>query len=89
VRLLRVTGRYAARFHAQHVHDITPKALECDEQMDRALCTALPGSHGAMMSHVPCSLHSDRKAGSRCTRVAVRHDHGSEGASCCSALVSR
>jgi transposase-like protein len=31
-RLLRVTGRHAERFHAQHVHDLTPKALEFDEQ---------------------------------------------------------
>jgi transposase-like protein len=31
-RLLRATGRHAARFHDQHVHDLTPKALEFDEQ---------------------------------------------------------
>jgi hypothetical protein len=32
VRLLRVAGRHAERFHDPHVHDLTPKALECDEQ---------------------------------------------------------
>jgi hypothetical protein len=31
-RLLRVAGRHAERFHAQQVHDLTPKALEFDEQ---------------------------------------------------------
>lgn len=31
-RLLRVTGRHAARFHDQHVHGLTPRALEFDEQ---------------------------------------------------------
>ena len=31
-RLVRVTGRHAERFHDQHVHDLTPKALEFDEQ---------------------------------------------------------
>lgn len=31
-RLLRVTGRHAERFHDRHVHDLTPKALEFDEQ---------------------------------------------------------
>jgi transposase-like protein len=31
-RLLRVTGRHAQRFHDQHVHGITPLALEFDEQ---------------------------------------------------------
>src|SRR5215468_7462411 len=31
-RLLRVTGRHAERFHEQHVHGITPKALEFDKQ---------------------------------------------------------
>jgi hypothetical protein len=30
-RLLRVTGRHAEWFHDQHVHGLTPKALECDE----------------------------------------------------------
>jgi transposase-like protein len=29
-RLLRVTGRHAARFHDQHVQGLTPRALECD-----------------------------------------------------------
>ncbi len=31
-RLLRVAGRHAQRFHDQHVHSITPIALEFDEQ---------------------------------------------------------
>lgn len=31
-RLLRNAGRQAERFHAQQVHDLTPKALEFDEQ---------------------------------------------------------
>ena len=31
-RLLRVAGRHAERCHDRHVHDLTPKALECDEQ---------------------------------------------------------
>ena len=31
-RLLRVAGRHAQRFHEQHVHGLTPKALEFDEQ---------------------------------------------------------
>jgi hypothetical protein len=31
-RLLRVAGRHAPRFHDQHVHGITPLALEFDEQ---------------------------------------------------------
>jgi len=31
-RLLRVTGRHAERFHDQHVHSLTPRALEFDEQ---------------------------------------------------------
>jgi hypothetical protein len=29
---VRVTGRHAERFHDQRVHDLTPKALEFDEQ---------------------------------------------------------
>ena len=31
-RLLRVSGRHAERLHDQHVHDLTPMALEFDEQ---------------------------------------------------------
>jgi transposase-like protein len=31
-RLLRVAGRHATRFHDQHVHDLTPRALAFDEQ---------------------------------------------------------
>jgi transposase-like protein len=31
-RLLRVAGRHAERFHDQHVHDLTPRALEFDAQ---------------------------------------------------------
>jgi hypothetical protein len=31
-RLLRVAGRHAQRSHEQHVHGLTPKALEFDEQ---------------------------------------------------------
>ena len=31
-RLLRVSGRHAARFHDQHVRDLRPMALEFDEQ---------------------------------------------------------
>lgn len=31
-RLLRVAGRHAERCHDQHVHGLTPKALEFDEQ---------------------------------------------------------
>lgn len=31
-RLLRVTGRHAEQFHEQHVHGLTAKALEFDEQ---------------------------------------------------------
>jgi transposase-like protein len=31
-RLLRTAGRHAERFHAQRVHDLTPRALEFDEQ---------------------------------------------------------
>jgi transposase-like protein len=31
-RLLRVAGRHAQRCHDQHVHGLTPLALECDEQ---------------------------------------------------------
>jgi transposase-like protein len=31
-RLVRVTGRHAERFHDQHVHGLTPRALEFDEQ---------------------------------------------------------
>jgi transposase-like protein len=30
-RLVRVTGRHAARFHDQHVPGLTPRALACDE----------------------------------------------------------
>src|SRR5205823_14137675 len=57
-----------------------------------SICCAasrLPRYSGKMMSHVPCFLQSPRKVGSRCMRVAVRHDHGSGGASCVSACVSR
>ena len=31
-RLLRVAGRHAERVHDQRVHDVTPRALEFDEQ---------------------------------------------------------
>jgi transposase-like protein len=31
-RLLRVAGRHAQRCHEQHVHGLTPRALEFDEQ---------------------------------------------------------
>ena len=31
-RLLRMAGRHAEPFHDQRVHDLTPKALEFDEQ---------------------------------------------------------
>jgi len=31
-RLLRMAGRHAERFHDHRVHDLTPKALEFDEQ---------------------------------------------------------
>jgi transposase-like protein len=31
-RLVRVAGRHAERFHDRHVHGLTPKALEFDEQ---------------------------------------------------------
>jgi len=31
-RLLKVSGRQALRFHDQEVHDLTPRALEFDEQ---------------------------------------------------------
>ena len=31
-RLLKVSGRHAQRFHDQEVHDLTPRALEFDEQ---------------------------------------------------------
>ena len=31
-RLLKVSGRHAQRFHAQEVHDLSPRALEFDEQ---------------------------------------------------------
>ena len=31
-RLLRAAGRHAQRFHDQHVHGLTPQALEFDEQ---------------------------------------------------------
>ena len=31
-RLLRVAGRHAQQFHDQHVHGLTPKAREFDEQ---------------------------------------------------------
>ena len=31
-RLLRVSGRHAERFHAEHVRDLRPLALEFDEQ---------------------------------------------------------
>ena len=31
-RLLRNAGRHAERFHEQQVHDLTPQALEFDEQ---------------------------------------------------------
>src|SRR5262245_26099972 len=31
-RLLRVAGRHAERFHDQHGHGLTPRALEFDEQ---------------------------------------------------------
>jgi transposase-like protein len=31
-RLLRSAGRHAERFHEQQVHDLTPRALEFDEQ---------------------------------------------------------
>src|SRR5262249_54563414 len=31
-RLLRMAGRHAERFHDQRVHDVTPRAVECDEQ---------------------------------------------------------
>ena len=31
-RLLRLAGRHAERFHDRHVRDLTPRALEFDEQ---------------------------------------------------------
>jgi transposase-like protein len=31
-RLLRMAGRHAVRFHNQYVHNLTPRALEFDEQ---------------------------------------------------------
>ena len=31
-RLWRMAGRHAERFHAQQVHDFTPRALACEEQ---------------------------------------------------------
>ena len=31
-RLLRMAGRHAERFHDQRVHDVTPRAVEFDEQ---------------------------------------------------------
>ena len=31
-RLLRMAGRHAERFHDQRVRDVTPRAVECDEQ---------------------------------------------------------
>lgn len=31
-RLLRMAGRHAERLHDQRVHDVTPRAVECDEQ---------------------------------------------------------
>jgi transposase-like protein len=31
-RLLKVSARHAQRFHAQEVHDLSPRALEFDEQ---------------------------------------------------------
>ena len=31
-RLLRMSGRHAQRFHDEHVRDLRPLALECDEQ---------------------------------------------------------
>ena len=31
-RLLRGAGRHAERFHDQHVHDLTPRVVEFDEQ---------------------------------------------------------
>jgi hypothetical protein len=31
-RLLKASGRHAQRFHDQEVHDLTPRALEYDEQ---------------------------------------------------------
>jgi hypothetical protein len=31
-RLVRVAGRHASRLHDQHVHGLTPRALEFDEQ---------------------------------------------------------
>jgi hypothetical protein len=31
-RLLRSAGRHAERFHEHEVHDLTPRALEFDEQ---------------------------------------------------------
>jgi hypothetical protein len=31
-RLVRVAGRHATRFHDRHVHGLTPRALEFDEQ---------------------------------------------------------
>jgi hypothetical protein len=31
-RLLNTSGHYAPRFHDQEVHDLTPRAIQCDEQ---------------------------------------------------------
>ena len=59
-RLLRMAGRHAERFHDQQVHDLTPRALEFDEQWSfvkksrnaarrrsmrkRAICGTIPRS---------------------------------------------
>jgi transposase-like protein len=45
-RLLRVAGRHAKKFHDEHVRDLTPQALEFDEQwsfVKKSRSAALPG----------------------------------------------
>ncbi len=44
---LRAAGRHAQRWHAQHVHGLTPKALECDEPWSFVKkAAAVPGRRG-------------------------------------------
>jgi transposase-like protein len=53
-RLLRVTGRHAPRFHDQHVHGLTPRALEFDEQWRKTMSILV--GEASLASHALCPL---------------------------------
>ena len=61
-RLLRVTGRHAQRFHEQHVHGLTPRALEFDEQ------------GRFVKASKRCPAHEMERAGDRWDHTAVTAD---------------